>query len=146
MTMLRRLHPIAGAIGLLTILTFWLSTVGAELFGARETIATVKLAIPWGFLILVPALVLTGASGFRLAAGSTDPGIARKKRRMPLIAGNGLLVLVPAALYLATLAARGEFGGAFYAVQAIELAAGAVNIALMSLNARDGLRLTGRMR
>jgi len=144
--MLRRLHPIAGAVGLLTILTFWLSTVGAELFGARETIAAVKQAIPWGFLILVPALVLTGASGFRLAAGSTDPAIARKKRRMPFIAGNGLLVLVPAALYLATLAARGEFGGAFYAVQAIELMAGAVNIALMSLNARDGLRLTGRVR
>jgi len=144
--MLRRLHPIAGAVGLLTILTFWLSTVGAELFGARETIAAVKQAIPWGFLILVPALVLTGASGFRLAAGSTDPAIARKKRRMPFIAGNGLLVLVPAALYLATLASRGEFGGAFYAVQAIELMAGAVNIALMSLNARDGLRLTGRVR
>ncbi len=143
--MLKRLHPIAGAIGLLTILTFWLSTVGSELFGSREMIAAVKQAIPWGFLILVPALVLTGASGFRLAGQSSEPRIARKRRRMPFIAGNGLLILIPAALYLATLASRGDFGGAFYAVQAIELVAGAVNLALMSLNARDGLRLTGRL-
>ena len=112
--MLKRVHPIAGAIALLTILTFWLSTVGAELFGSVETVTQVKLAIPWGLLILVPALVVTGASGFRLAGASSEPRIARKRRRMPFIAGNGVLILVPAALYLASLAsARGEFGGAF---------------------------------
>jgi hypothetical protein len=49
--MLKRLHPIAGMIAFLTILTFWLSTAISELFGSAETIATVKLAIPWGFLI-----------------------------------------------------------------------------------------------
>jgi len=85
--MLKRLHPIAGTIGLLTILAFWLSTVGSELFGSRETIAAVKQAIPWGFLIPVPALALTGASGFRLAGASSEPRIARKKRRMPFTWG-----------------------------------------------------------
>lgn len=65
---------------------------------------------------------------------------------MPFIAGNGLLILIPAALYLATLASRGEFGGLFYAIQTIELVAGAVNLMLMSLNIRDGFRLTGRLR
>jgi hypothetical protein len=146
MTMLKVLHPVAGAIGLLTILTFWLSTVGSEVFGSVETVTQVKLAIPWGLLILVPALVVAGASGFRLAGASLDPRIARKKRRMPFIAGNGVLILVPAALYLASLASRGEFGGAFYAVQAVELVAGAVNLTLMWLSARDGLRLAGRWR
>ena len=97
-------------------------------------------------MILVPALVVTGASGFRLAGASSEPRIARKKRRMPFIAGNGVLILVPAALYLAFLAARGEFGGTFYAVQAVELVAGAVNLTLMWLNARDGWRLSGRWR
>ena len=63
---------------------------------------------------------------------------------MPFIAANGVLILIPCALYLAALASRGEFGGGFYAVQALELAAGAVNLTLMSLNIRDGVRLSGR--
>jgi hypothetical protein len=42
-------------------------------------------------------------------------------------------------------ASRGDFGSLFHAVQAVELIAGAINLALMSLNIRDGLRLTGRL-
>jgi hypothetical protein len=64
---------------------------------------------------------------------------------MPLIAGNGLLILIPAAFTLASLASHAPFGSLFYAVQAVELIAGAVNLALMSLNIRDGLRLTKRI-
>jgi hypothetical protein len=143
--MLERIHPIAGMIGFLTILTFWVSTVASELFGSVDTVIAVKQAIPWGFLILVPALAITGASGFRMAGGSSEPAIVSKKRRMPFIAGNGLMILVPAALYLARLASHGEFGSLFYGIQAIELVAGAVNLALMSLNLRDGLRLAGRL-
>ncbi len=142
--MLKRIHPVAGTIGFLTILAFWISTVASELFGSVDMIAAVKQTIPWGFLILVPALAITGASGFRMAGSSSAPGIVSKKHRMPFIAGNGLLILIPAALYLAMLASRGEFGSLFYGVQAIELVAGAVNLTLMSLNIRDGLRLTGR--
>ena len=40
----------------------------------------------------------------------------------------------------------GEFDTAFYAVQALELAAGATNIMLLGLNMRDGLKMTGRFR
>jgi hypothetical protein len=65
---------------------------------------------------------------------------------MPFIAANGLLVLVPCAIVLNRWAAAGSFDTAFYAVQAIELLAGALNLALMGLNARDGLRLAGRLR
>jgi hypothetical protein len=143
--MLRRLHPVAGAIGLATILTFWIATVAVELVGSTGNVAAVKQAIPYGFLILIPALVLTGASGLRMAGGATDPAILRKRRRMPIIAANGLFVLVPAAFALAVLAGRGEFGALFYAIQALELVAGAVNVTLMGLNARDGLRLTGQL-
>lgn len=143
--MLRRLHPIAGLIGFLTILTFWVSTVTVELFGSQSAVTTVKQAIPWGLLVLVPALAITGATGFSMSRGSSGPRILAKKRRMPLIAGNGLLILIPSVLYLDRLASRGDFGAAFYAVQTLELIAGAVNLTLMSLNARDGLRLTGRV-
>jgi hypothetical protein len=131
-------------IAFLIILTFWTSTVGSELFGSAHIVAAVKQGIPWGFLILVPALAITGASGLKMAGASSDPAIARKRRRMPFIAANGLLILMPAAFYLAALASRGDFGGVFYSVQAVELIAGALNLTLMALNTRDGLRLTGR--
>ena len=144
--MLKRLHPLAGMLAMLTILLFWLGTIWSEAFGTLADVAAVKGLIPWGLLVLVPALALTGASGFRLSGGSNDSRIRAKQRRMKVIAGNGLLILVPSAFYLAALAGRGEFGALFYLVQAIELLAGATNLALMSLNLRDGLRLTGRLR
>ena len=65
---------------------------------------------------LVAALAITGASGFRMAGGSSDPRIVSRKRRMPFIAGNGLIILIAAALYLAMLALRGEFGNLFYGI------------------------------
>ena len=88
---------------------------------------------------------VAGATGFRMARASQNPWILGKKRRMRFIAANGLLILVPCAFFLASLASRGEFGSLFYTVQAVELIAGASNLALMSLNIRDGLRLTGRL-
>lgn len=139
-------HLIAAATGFLTILTFWISTVVSELSGSDTLIVSVKQAIPWGLLVLVPALIITGATGLPMSQASTTPGILAKKRRMPFIAGNGLLILVPAAFLLDGLASRGEFGAAFVTVQAVELIAGAVNLTLMSLNIRDGFRLTGRLR
>lgn len=61
--MLKRLHPLAGVLALLTILTFWAGTVLSETLGDSATVITVKTAIPWGFLILIPALAATGGSG-----------------------------------------------------------------------------------
>lgn len=74
------------------------------------------------------------------------PLIGAKKRRMPLIAANGLVILVPSALYLAAKAEAGAFDAAFYGAQALERVAGAVNIALLGLNMRDGFHLTARRR
>lgn len=143
--MLKRLHPIAGIIATLMIASFWISTVAVEFSGSRAAIIAVKLAIPWGFFILIPALALTGATGFQLARSSSKPEVARKKRRMPFIAANGLFILVPSALYLSMCAANGTFGHIFYVVQAVELLAGAANLTLMVLNILDGLRLAGRV-
>ena len=72
--------------------------------------------------------------------------IGAKIKRMPLIAANGILVLIPSALFLAFKAKAAEFDGAFYAVQTLELAAGAANITLLALNMREGLKLKGRLR
>lgn len=144
--MTKRIHPIAGALALLTILTFWLSTAFSELLGSEAAVTAGKTTIPWGFFLLVPALAAAGGSGAALSKGRRGGLAGKKLKRMPLIAANGILVLIPAALFLAHKARSGDFDGMFYAVQAVELAAGALNIALLSLNMRDGLRMTGRLR
>jgi hypothetical protein len=53
---------------------------------------------------------------------------------------------IPAAFFLASKARGAEFDTSFYAVQALELVAGAANITLLGLNMRDGLRMKGRLR
>jgi hypothetical protein len=78
-------------------------------------------------LLLIPALAVAGGSGFVLAKGHRAGLIGAKAKPMPLIAANGILVLIPAALFLASKARAGEFDAMFYVVQALELAAGAVN-------------------
>ena len=138
--------PIAGVIALLTILTFWVSTSLSELFGSHQTIAAVKGAIPYGFLILVPAMAIAGASGMKMGAKWRGKLISAKKRRMPIIAANGILVLIPAAFFLSYKAQLGQFDTTFYAVQVIELIAGATNITLLALNMRDGLQMTAARR
>jgi ferredoxin-NADP reductase len=139
-----RIHAIAGTIGFLTILIFWSSTVFSELFGSYETIAVVKGAILMGMFILIPAMAIVGGSGFSLAGGRTDDLVNLKKKRMPFIGANGLLVLVPMAFLLEARASAGQFDTLFYVLQGVELIAGAVNLCLMGLNMRDGIRLSGK--
>lgn len=144
--MITIMHPVAGTVALLTISTFWLSTVLAELLASEATLVAIKMAIPWGLLLLVPMLAAAGGSGFSLAKGRRAGLVGGKIKRMSVIAANGILILIPAALFLAQKAGRAEFDGAFYAVQALELVAGALNIALLGLNMRDGLKMRGRLR
>ena len=140
-------HPIAGILSMLSIATFFVSTPTAELFGSHAAVAQAKsLIVTPGLWILIPAMAATGGSGMFLSTSRKGRLVEAKKRRMAFIAANGLLVLVPCAIILDRWAAAGAFDASFYAVQAIELVAGAVNLTLMGLNVRDGLRMTGRLR
>ena len=138
---IKRIHGTAAFIALLCIVTFWLSTVISELFLSHSAVATVKLAILYAFALLVPAIMATGATGMKLGGKSSYPPIAAKRRRMPFIAANGVLILIPCAIFLSQRAGAGIFDGVFYAVQALELLAGAVNITLMALSIRDARNL-----
>lgn len=144
--MKRRIHGIAGVTGFIVIAIFWTSTVVSELFGSEAAIATVKTNILWGMLILIPALAVAGGSGMSLGRIRKGMLAARKKKRMPFIAMNGLLILVPSAVFLASRANQGVYDGWFYGIQAIELIAGAINLCLMGFNIRDGFRMSGRFR
>lgn len=140
-------HAAAGTLALLLVAGFWTSTLVSELFLGSEAVVTVKQAIArYGLIALVVAMAATGGSGFALGKDRKGRLIEEKKKRMPFIGANGLLVMIPAALFLSMKATAGEFDALFYGVQAVELAVGAVQLTLLSRNFRAGLRLSGRLR
>lgn len=134
-----KVHALAGSLSFLIIAAFWTASVVAEFFLAPAGVAAVKQGIAYALIVLVACMAATGASGFAMAGRHPIP--SGKRRRMPFIALNGLLILIPAALYLNAKAQTGEFDTAFYSVQGLELIAGAGNLFLIGLNIRDGRRL-----
>ncbi|MFD2233564.1 hypothetical protein [Phaeospirillum tilakii] len=134
----RRLHPIAGGLALGLIALFLTATVLVELAGDAPAIATVKSAILWAIPLLVVAMATAGATG-RALARPNPAASAAKLARMKLIGANGLLVLIPAAWFLAGKAQAGQFDTAFALVQTLELATGGINLLLLSRNLRAGL-------
>jgi hypothetical protein len=143
----KRAHLIAGILAPLCLVAFFLSTVLTELFGSHASVAQLKASIVTpGLWIMIPAIAAAGGSGMFLGRSRSGRLVDAKKKRMPFIAANGLLVLVPCAIVLNRWAAAGTFDTSFYVVQTIELIAGATNFVLMGLNMRDGLRIAGRLR
>jgi len=143
----KRVHLIAGILGPLCLILFFGSTLLVELFGSHASVAQVKSWIVFpGLWIMIPAMAAVGGSGTFLGKSRKGRLVDAKKKRMPLIAANGLLVLVPCAIFLNRWAAAGSVDTTFYLVQAVELIAGAINFVLMGLNVRDGLRMAGRLR
>ena len=143
--MIIRIHGLAASIGFVIILLFWTSTVMTELFASHETVAETKALILTGMFILIPAMAIAGGSGIAMGNKRKDRLATAKKKRMRIIAINGLLILLPCAWFLAQRAVAGEFDRVFYLVQGVELFAGAANITMMGLNIRDGLTMTGKI-
>jgi hypothetical protein len=137
-----KVHAAAASLALLFIICFFSSTLLSELFGSQQQIAAVKNSIFYAVWFLIPLMAATGITGSKLAGKAKSGLIGKKMKRMPFIALNGLLILVPSAVYLRSLAVVGDFSTVFYVVQVIELLAGAINITLMSLNFRDGMRVS----
>ncbi len=140
----RTIHAIGAFAVFGFIASFWVATAWAELFRSAADIAAVKQAIVHALAVFVPLIAAVGASGFSLGGRGQHPKLLAKRRRMPFIAMNGLLVMLPSAFFLNFKAQAGEFDAAFAAVQALELLAGAVNLTLVSLNIRDGLAMSRR--
>ena len=85
-----------------------------------------------------------GGSGFALGGKWKSKIVSSKKTRMKIIAANGMIILLPSAIFLAQWADAGLFDWRFYTIQALEIIAGATNIALLGLNMRDGIALAQR--
>jgi len=140
------LHRTAAIIATLCIATFFTSTISVELVGSHDTIALVKgLIVMPGLFIMIPAIAATGGSGVFLSKSRSGHLLNAKMNRMKFIAANGVLVLLPAAIFLAQWATSGIFDIKFYLLQGLELLAGAINLALMGMNMRDGLTMAGKL-
>lgn len=140
----RKIHIASAILATLGIAIFWLSTLTAELFMSHASVTTVKMLICYAMFIFVPTMVITGMTGMKMGAKSPHPNIVRKRKRMPIIALNGLLILLPCAIYLYYRATIGMFDTTFYVIQIIEVVAGATNLTLMLLSMRDGITLHRR--
>jgi len=145
-SILRLAHAICGRLALATIASFFAASAAAEAAGGEALILTVKTAILWGLAVLIPALAATGISGSVLAGGKTMGLAGLKIRRTRRAAANGLLVLVPCAVLLQAKAAAGDFDIWFAVLQGAEFLAGALNMMLLGLNMRDGIRLSAMLR
>ncbi|HNC59737.1 MAG TPA: hypothetical protein PKL30_26140 [Leptospiraceae bacterium] len=140
-------HGILGLAAICVISVFWITTIVSELFLERGAVIIVKqLIASYGLVMLIIVMGGLGISGNLLGKKRKGNLIEKKKRRMPIIAMNGFLIMIPSALFLNDKAANGEFDNWFYMVQTIELIVGAIQITLLGLSFRDGLKLSGRLR
>lgn len=139
-------HAGGGALAILLILAFQGATLATELSGDAAAILTAKTAIVRAMALLILALAAAGASGFWLSGGKPRGMALRKLARMKAAAAVGIVILVPAALFLAMKASHGAFDAAFYGVQGVEIVAGLTNLLLIGLNMRDGIRMNRNRR
>jgi len=95
-------------------------------------------------VLLIPAMAAVGGSGFAMGKGWRGTQIEAKRLRMKFIGGNGILILIPSAFFLASRAQAPNFDGWFYTVQTLEILAGVTNLFLLGLNMRDGIALARR--
>ena len=143
--MTSRIHKTASLVATVCITTFFTSTLLVEVFGSEDMVAFVKsLIVMPGIFILIPAMAITGATGFVLAKERKGRVVEAKRKRMPIIALIGMFILLPAAIYLNSWAAEGMFDTKFYILQAIELVAGAINLTLMIKSMKDGRKIVGK--
>ncbi len=134
-----KVHKFFAIVSFATIVTFWTSTLIVELFFDYKSVASLKsLIVCPGLFILIPSIIITAITGNIIAKKSNKKDlIEKKKKRMPIIAIMGAVILLPSAIYLDIRASQQLFDTQFYIVQVLEVMAGGVNIILISLNIRD---------
>jgi hypothetical protein len=140
----RSAHAAAGGSALVLALSFLSASITVELFGSHGSVMAVKRGILLAIPLLAICAIVAGGSGNWLAGKSKAQVVTRKALRMRITGVNALLVLIPCAVVLDRMASAAEFGTQFVAVQAIEFIFGAVNVTLLGLNMRDGLRMRAR--
>ncbi len=137
-------HISATAVATLTISCFFTFSLIAEIMGDPLFIKQVKTGILYSLPILLITMPILGLSGKNLAGNSKNPIIAQKMKRMKLVALNGI-ILISLAIYLYYHALYKTIDTTFLYIQIVELVIGGINLSLIGMNIRAGMRLSGRL-
>lgn len=138
-------HIIATSIAVVTIGCFFSFSLIAEIMGNHEFIKQVKTEVLYCLPILLLAMPMLAITGKKLAGKSKSPIVATKMKRMKFVAFNGI-ILISLAIYLYFRAINNNIDSTFLGVQIIELLFGAINLTLLGLNIKAGMKLSGRIK
>ena len=139
-----KIHVVATAVAMVTILSFFTASLYAETVGDTALILATKIAILYALPLMIFAMPTLALTGNILAGKRQSPLVRIKQRRMKAVAINGM-ILVALAVFLFTRAHGGRIDPVFLSAQAVELLLGAINLLLLGLNVKDGLRLSGKV-
>lgn len=138
-------HLIATIVAVMTITTFFLLSLIAEIKGDETFIKSVKAFILYALPVMILAMPTLKITGDKLAGKSQSPLILAKVKRMKFVVINGVgLILLAIFLYY-----RSHYhiiDNTFLVAQIAEFGIGLVNLSLIIINARSGLQFSGKLK
>lgn len=138
-------HLTATFVAVVTISSFFAFSLTAEINGDTELIKNVKEGILFSLPLLLFSMPVLNLTGNKLAGNSQNPGVKTKRKRMKFILWNGM-ALTSLAFFLYYRSHYHTIDGIFLAAQIAEFVLGLTNLALIALNIKSGLQLSGRLR
>lgn len=142
-----KLHKAAGIIALITLSTFFISTIIIELLGDPESIKLLKLLIMiFALGVMVPSSILIGVTGKKIAKGYNSNLLKKKLNLFKYIQRIGPFILAPTGIALFLLSRADNFNLLFYAVQITELIAQFCSILLIITGIKTGASIKNQRR
>ncbi|MBS1776170.1 MAG: hypothetical protein JSS64_07800 [Bacteroidetes bacterium] len=138
-------HLIATIVAALTILTFFSTSLFAEIKGDETLIKSVKAFILYALPIMVIAMPTLKLTGDKLVGKSKSPIILAKAKRMKFVMINGVC-LVSLAIFLYYRSHYQTIDGVLLVAQIAEFAFGLANLTLIFINAKIGMQLSGKLK
>ncbi len=140
-----KIHIVATVIATLTIATFFVSSLAAEINGNETFIREVKEAILYSLPAMLIAMPVLGITGKKLSGKSQNPIVLAKRQRMRFVFVNGL-GLIALACFLYYRSQYQTIDSIFIVAQVAEFALGLTNLTLIGLNIKSGFQLSGRFK
>lgn len=138
-----KFHLLATLIAIITISTFFISSLIAEIRGDVEFIKTVKTTIFYCLPIQLIVMPTLGITGKKLAGNSKSKVIIQKLKRSKQVMLNGILLLL-LATFLFYWSNYQKVDSLFLVIQLIEFFLGLFNLTLIILNVKAGMKLSGK--
>lgn len=135
----------ATVIATLTIVTFFISSLVAEINGNEAFIREVKEMILFLLPVMLIAMPALGITGNKLAGKSPNPVVLAKRKRLRFVFINGI-ALIALACFLYYRSHYQTIDTIFLVAQVAEFALGFTNLILIGLNIKSGFQLSGRFK